>query len=343
MLSRRHLAGLVMALGFSGAGMAVLAVLSKEGRQLASYRQWEYVGLAVLILLALWVTDGLRTQALLRLAGNKIGLGKVISINLATNFVASITPMGAGGPPAQTYFLFTQGVKLDQSLAVAISRLLLTILFFLIAIPLIVFFYWRALAWDSMLGISIVICFALIIVGLSFLIFFITHPAKVRSMVSGFLSWPPFRLLKLDKDRIADQAYEEVIGLNSSLRFLMVGSPAITLMVLIYTLLYWLFFFSLAPVLLMGLGLNVPVMLTIVRQALIYFVVSYIPVPGGSGVAEIGLASLFASLVPKIFLAAFVGGWRVLTFYSNLIFGGIAFARLSNHHHRFDAPLSRGF
>jgi uncharacterized protein (TIRG00374 family) len=47
------------------------------------------------------------------------------------------------------------------------------------------------------------------------------------------------------------------------------------------------------------------------------------PTPGGSGVAEVGFASLFSFFVPLHLLGLFVGVWRLIVFYFNLCIGAI--------------------
>ena len=52
-------------------------------------------------------------------------------------------------------------------------------------------------------------------------------------------------------------------------------------------------------------------------------IIIYVPVPGGSGVAEFGLASLFMLFVPSSVLGIFVMSWRFFTYYVLLFLGGL--------------------
>lgn len=60
-----------------------------------------------------------------------------------------------------------------------------------------------------------------------------------------------------------------------------------------------------------------------IMQTLIYLVLPFFPTPGASGVAELGVASLFIAFIPGNYLGIVVFGWRFFTFYLLLIPGGI--------------------
>jgi len=58
-------------------------------------------------------------------------------------------------------------------------------------------------------------------------------------------------------------------------------------------------------------------------QVVFYFILPFMPTPGGSGTAEMGFASLFSFFVPLHLLVLFVGAWRFIVFYFNLCIGAI--------------------
>jgi len=95
---------------------------------------------------------------------------------------------------------------------------------------------------------------------------------------------------------------------------------------------FWLCLFSIAPVILLGLGKPVPYFQAVIWQFVIQMIIVYLPLPGGSGAAELGLASLFVYFVPPSVLGIFVLVWRLLTYYVSLFFGGlIALGNLKPH------------
>jgi uncharacterized protein (TIRG00374 family) len=67
-----------------------------------------------------------------------------------------------------------------------------------------------------------------------------------------------------------------------------------------------------------------------VLQTVFFFILSSVPIPGGSGVAEIGFASIFTHMVPGSLLGVYVSLWRLFTYYLMLLVGaGTFFASLS--------------
>ncbi|MDI9462769.1 MAG: flippase-like domain-containing protein, partial [Bacillota bacterium] len=89
------------------------------------------------------------------------------------------------------------------------------------------------------------------------------------------------------------------------------------------TVLYWGLYYSIAPVILAGFGVRAPFGTAVMWQILIILVLPYIPVPGGSGAVEFGLATLFSSFVPASVLGVFIVAWRFFTYYLTLICGAV--------------------
>jgi len=94
---------------------------------------------------------------------------------------------------------------------------------------------------------------------------------------------------------------------------------------IICTLVYWVLYLAVAPVTMVGLGVRVPIVRTLLAQIVFNIVQPFIPTPGGSGGSEIGFAFLFQSVVPKARLPLFVSTWRFFTYYASLAVGGLLF------------------
>jgi len=75
-------------------------------------------------------------------------------------------------------------------------------------------------------------------------------------------------------------------------------------------------------VILLGLNKPAPYLQALIWQVVLQMIIAYVPVPGGSGVAELSLASLFVYFVPPSILGIFVMVWRFFTYYVLLFFGG---------------------
>jgi len=91
----------------------------------------------------------------------------------------------------------------------------------------------------------------------------------------------------------------------------------------LYTIIFWGTFFLVAPLILLGFNLHFNFSHVLVMQVIFYFILPFMPTPGGSGTAEVGFASLFSFFVPLHLLGLFVGTWRFIVFYFNLCIGAI--------------------
>ncbi|HER23735.1 MAG TPA: flippase-like domain-containing protein, partial [Candidatus Atribacteria bacterium] len=90
-----------------------------------------------------------------------------------------------------------------------------------------------------------------------------------------------------------------------------------------YTIIFWGIFFLVAPLLLWGFNQHFNFLHILVVQVIFYFILPFMPTPGGSGTAEVGFASLFSFFIPLHLLGLFVGIWRFVVFYFNLCIGAI--------------------
>ena len=104
------------------------------------------------------------------------------------------------------------------------------------------------------------------------------------------------------------------------------------LLVIIASFFYWLCAFSIAPFLIYSFGLWGPEIFlrSILIQFILTFVMSYIPIPGGSGVMELGFFSMFV-FIPIQIRALIVLIWRFLSYHMCTFVGGVILIRLINH------------
>jgi len=177
-----------------------------------------------------------------------------------------------------------------------------------------VFFYLAILIFILFMVICLVVIFHVQIAIV--VIEWITKLRVVKKLFSQRSLWRFRKLLK-----------REITYFNEGIR-LLINSKRDLLLMIIYSLFYWLLFLGLAPVILMGLGVKVPIPPVILAQLIFNFIQPIIPTPGSSGGAELGFAYLFKFMLPGYLLGIFVVIWRFFMFYSSLIIGGILFIQL---------------
>ncbi len=332
-LSSNQKQGLLLSLTFSLA--ALLAILyyttSKETWKSLQQVQPLYLALALAAVILAWFIEGYRLK---RIAG-MLGEGKNISIFsyvkvfLTTFFFAGITPMAVGEWPALIFYLHKSGISLAESTAAMVIRTILTKLFFLVLAVILLILYEGHISGVETINLFFRMALALLVLSSSFYFIVIIRP-KIIWQVLKFLKKVPF-LKPLASSRRLQKFFqrlrEEAEQFHNSLSRLGKYNKGRLIFPALLTVAYWFTYFLVAPLLLMGLGLDFYFWSILVWHVLVVLIIAYNPVPGGSGFVELSLATFFAAYVPAHTIGIFVIAWRFFTYYLYLFFGGLLAAR----------------
>lgn len=220
--------------------------------------------------------------------------------------------------------MFTKnGIPLAKATMIATIRSIIKSIIFFIATPLLFFYFkdsleeYEVLSW---LLLFAAMFFSLLSVFIFILI--VKNPQKIRTIFKWFrnISFLKRYLSKPDVEERFEWLMEQVLQFNKSFQLLL-QHPKEMFLTFLYTAIYWFLFFLIAPLLLLAMGIELDYVLVIIIQVLIFFVLPFLPTPGGSGAAELGFVSLFSFFVPEHLLGIYVGGWRLFTFYINILIG----------------------
>ncbi|MCR4419773.1 MAG: lysylphosphatidylglycerol synthase transmembrane domain-containing protein [Clostridia bacterium] len=330
---------LLLALALS-VGTLFLYSLRTAGSALAWFGRVSGTGmLAVLALVGcLWLLEAWRVQSLVRAAGGRVGVGQVLQANLAAAFVAAVTPAAGGGPPAHVYFLTRVGLGPERAAAVVTARLLLNLVFFAFMGPPLFLLYRHTLRLPAPLELVILgaaLGLAGLITGLLYLLF----RSGLAERVLGYVARIAARLHRQwSEEDILNALSTRLDEFRSSLAAVAAASWYLRLLLLFLTTGYWIGFFSIIPLLSYTLGLRLDLPSVAARQFLYFFIVSYVPLPGASGAAELSLAALLSGLVPQSLLPGLVATWRFFTYHLNLLVGGAMVWWLSRRPERGFTP-----
>lgn len=320
--------GVLVTLAVSLLVTLILLLSTADGRTwagLLQFNPWSMV-VALLMLLGSWVIEGLRLQLLTRMMDGRIGLWDSILIYLATLFGGNVTPFTTGGPPTQVYLLHRKGLSVGKATAVMSIRMALSSLTTSIFAPLLfVLFrnhfpnFWAS---DAILFVGAVVS------GLSALPMLL--PRQTKQLFQWIVSRPLFRMVLGNRfDATFARLVSEAEEFHTNLVAIRKWKKGELALVCLYTVLYWPLYLAIAPVILLfGLGLQVVMTTLMVMQFVWMFLISCVPVPGGSGVTEVGFAALFKLFgVPGPLLGVFVLLWRMFSFYISTFLGGAVFMR----------------
>ncbi|HHX75483.1 MAG TPA: flippase-like domain-containing protein, partial [Firmicutes bacterium] len=251
------------------------------------------------------------------------GLGSAVRVYLSTFFFAGVTPLAIGEWPAQIYALTRLGLAAGEAAAMALLRAFFTkcTLVFAAAVLLL---QGRALSGSQPLAVLSRYAFWVVAATVLLYILLMWQSGLVVRLVGFFTRLPCVARLTGSRSRFArvpERVLQETERFRTTVGHISRQSSLRLLVPLGLTVLYWGLYYTIAPLLLAGFGVQADFVATFLRQVIIMLVQPYIPVPGGSGAVELGLATLFAAFVPAALLGVFIVAWRFFTYYLPLLCG----------------------
>lgn len=328
--------GLTLALTFSLLTIVVLLFSSatSDTWQGLLYFKPKMIFFLFGLVLCSWLVEGTRVKLIAGTLGEKISLLDILRINLVGFFTGNITPFTSGSVPAQVYLLHRKGVSVGKATAIVTSRIVFSSLIFITGGSTLLFLFRHRLLKE--LGISYLSGMINFFLFLLFLLSFFVVLLLCRPQIGEFLVKKFFRLTPVRKvfgprsGNYCQRVIAELKEFHTCLTTVFRRRPLPLAGVILLTIIYWLIIFSIAPAVLMGFGVNIGnrIFRLLLLQFIILFLVSFIPIPGGSGLAEMGFYSLFSVYLPKHLLAISVVIWRFLSYYLNTLVGGFIFLKL---------------
>ncbi len=289
-----------------------------------------YLLLAVAFEVASWYAKTLKMQVLAGAMGGKISTGRMMNIFLSSCFISQVTPATSGGIPFQMYMIYRQGVKFGHAVALSVVDSFLTILFYVLMVPLLLFI------WRSWIGIStgaIVLVLALTILVCGFLLYLIFKPEVFGSLTIKIGRSRLFRALDR-KGRLqgwSQRVTQEVRRYREALSLLAQDKCSALWWSFALTVIYWAASLAIAPSLLAGLNVKFALVRVTVVQLLLNFIQPFFPTPGASGGAELSFAFFFKDIVPKRLLGIYVLAWRLVSYYISLVLGAFSIVYALKH------------
>jgi len=285
-------------------------------------------GLALLALLVSWFIEALRVLLIAHALGEKISLKQIININLAATFIGNITPFYSGGVPTQIFLLCQAGIKPGKSSAIVTMRVVLSTLLFTLFAPILLWFY-RTNFPDGILHQVTTVAIPISIVISAFLILFVINPKLSKVLIA-------YPLKRLEKTRFylkiepqINKFLAEIELFHDSVQQFRKGYSFF--LVVAATLAYWICNFAIAPFLIYAFNIKATGIFikSVLIQFVLVFIISYLPVPGGAGLFELGFFTLF-NFVPMQIRALFIFCLRLLNYNLITFVGGIILLRIVN-------------
>ena len=290
--------------------------------------RWEWALLAVAAALGTLVLEGFTLNLFCRHVCPWWRFGRSFSIGMTGLFYCAITPFSTGGQPMQIYAMSKMGMDAGKAGSVIAMKTLVyqvvMVLYSLILVSTQLGFFQRNISNFSFVTVIGLLSNSLFIAAV--LTFTVSARGTDRALRFCLRSLYRMRLLKHPVQRyhrIHSQLmmFHKSAGvMGRSFRLYFVTAVCTAVQITVNSLVTYFIYrsFSLPPE-------NAPMITMVAAQVFVNMVSAFIPLPGASGGAEGSFVIFFnkffgQDVVPAMFL------WRILTYYINILFGGIATA-----------------
>jgi hypothetical protein len=280
------------------------------------------------LLLAYFVSDGLRLYFTLRALGHRMPLLTMFRLVFINLFFSNITPMATGGGFAQIWYLNNHGVPVGTATAATTIRTVLAVIFIFSLTP--VFLLTLNALQDHAITGSVGTALALFI--LIYLGFFAVLLFRTRWLISPLdtLLSTAHRLHLISESRHRRwqfKARREMLRFSDSFGVYLRGRPVFVILSIVFTAVFLLSLFSFPALLIYWLDYSVDYLVSLGLLVVTTFIMYFSPTPGASGISEGVFGSFFRDILSGNHLILVIVGWRLLTIYLGMIIGLVVFQR----------------
>ncbi len=250
-----------------------------------------------------------------------------IRADLANRFTGAVTPSQTGGGPAQVFILYKGGIPVPDALSFLMINFVSTLVFFLLAGG---FTAWAFRSQFSNGAIQYLIQwgFVAFLGGLVFMIVGLVRPDLIARPIGSMvrrLEGNPRDWARLTS-RVGRALVENADRYQETCTRFIRHAPWLPVASFVLTVILYLNKFTLAWLVMRGLGVHGDFGTTLAVQALLHFILYVAPTPGGAGIAELSTAALMTVLLPTHLLGPFTLAYRFFLLYLPAAVGGVVLA-----------------
>jgi len=283
---------------------------------------WLITGFACMI--AYWVLDAVILHSLTLSMLEKQPLKDSIRVTMIGQFFNAITPLSGAGQPVQAYVMVKDGVKPGHAVSIVIVKTVLHQL--VIVLYSIGAFIFRGGHFAAMIPQFYYFFVLGLIVNTAFLIFYLlflyNKQAAKKVLMIIFKLLRKLRFVK-NVDTMEKKLDRELNSFSEGAAILK-GERIKLLMLILAQVLQFSFIFAIPYFIQLAIELkSVALFDVLAAQSMITLISLLVPTPGATGGIE-GLSYLFYGLFfTKAFIIPVILIYRILTYYSSVIFGGL--------------------
>jgi hypothetical protein len=315
---------LIISVGLSVIALVIISIATMDRRTFEALSHLEpfYLLLALGVALTRWGWSALRIRILARPSQKVPPFRNLLKVVYSGYFAGVITPWRSGGVATETYFLYRYG--LDPGIAAAIISFgaCMSTLLLLLSMPVTVVVSVR----DIHLSLTLQgILYLAMLIGLIFLVVVIVfmRSPKERTLATFQRLFP--RLIQRERfKKFVTRFSEEAEKFSLFLREIIALGWKTILYAGICSLFFWLSGLLVIPLVLVGMGHPELFLKSMVAQLVVQCLLPFVPLPGGSGVGEVGFFVIYNQFLPPEYnLAGLLTViWRFFDFYLGILIGG---------------------
>jgi len=243
-----------------------------------------------------------------------------IEVILTGAFLAAVTPFQTGGLPVQLYLLKRDGISYGKGILIILLRAIFYVIMMLIILPFL--FPILTKQYDST-SIKILSKYSLIVYPIIVLIiaFALIKPDIIKHFLYKLTHLLGKRKSKAIK--LVDKMFKEIEEMKDGFWHFVREKKWHSISSFFLTLITYIPYFFIAPLLLKGMGINVSFIRIAFLQLVVILFTFFSPTPGATGVSEGVFAIMFLGIVGKGLLGVFTILWRFFTFHLTALVGGI--------------------
>ncbi|EUJ32727.1 hypothetical protein MFLO_06449 [Listeria floridensis FSL S10-1187] len=299
--------------------------LKKFTLELDKVNLW-WILIAFLFMFLYWLFEGVVLHHCVKPIHKEQRFLSSFRITMIGQFFNTITPMQAGGQPAQLYALVKKGVDIGSASSVLLFKFIIYQAMIVINFLLVLIFGFHYLMTGAVPQVKylVVIGFLvhfLVIVGLILVGKSRGFTTSLVHIVLKPLGWflKKERVLKMQEsiDEKINTFHQETSRIGKDWKLIFSSCFYTTLQLWVY--------FAIPYFIMLSMGITtMSLYMVITFHAFIMMFATVVPTPGGSGGAEYTFTLLFGPLLSSVQLLAALILWRIVTYYSCILFGAVA-------------------
>lgn len=278
-----------------------------------------------------WIMDASIIKMISKMVGVEFSLKRSLKFTLIGEYYTEITPYSIGCQPAQVYTMMNYSVPLGKATSIVIDKFVIyqIVVTFYSGIALFLRHDFVYSVTDAFFGLFIFLMVVHLLGTLVLIVLFLNHRIVDAAAIFIIPILHRLRLIR-DVDAVKKKVMAHLKEYADSIDKIR-GNWGTLFIVTIMTILQLSFYFSIPYFIFRGFGVeSIRLVDVILLLSLLYMIVAATPTPGTIGASEGGFYILFKGMVSPSIMPYATLVWSLISYYFNLIGGGLV--TLANHY-----------